>query len=253
MSNTKNTEDLLLFASTEGFLVGANTISSLLRSLTEKSRSYRKTRDITLPITAQFSALVLEQLSLLPSSQLQEIKALLVDWKVKEASQRPWDFSFHPDGRLLTDSEKILQQLADSLITAVSEEHGLAVKVSFKRGRVHGSRDAFGFQVVEQAKTEAVKRIHELTNKVSEMLEADALVIEKAVDVRRDLKQAEGTKGWGSRLFKDFNEKEFEVALCALLLIEKVEIEKDFLGEKKRSLGHSVVKLKEIFKIKDLE
>jgi hypothetical protein len=253
MSHAKNIQDLLLGPSIEGFLVGANTLSSLLRSLTEKSRSYRKSRDISLAITAQFSALILEQLSLLPSSQLPEIKALLVDWKVKEASQRPWDFSFHPDGRLLTDSEKILQQLADSLITAASEEHGLAVKASFKRGRVHGSRDAFGFQVVEQAKAEAVKRIHELTNKVSQILEADAVAIEKAADVRRDLKQAEGTKGWGSRLFKDFNEKEFEVGLCALLLIEKVEIEKDFLGEKKRSLGHSVVKLKEIFKIKDLE
>jgi hypothetical protein len=80
MSNTKNTEDLTLFPSTEGFLVGANTLSSLLRSLTEKSRSYRKTRDITLPITDQLSALILEELSLLlPSSPLPEIKALLFD------------------------------------------------------------------------------------------------------------------------------------------------------------------------------
>ncbi len=123
----------------------------------------------------------------------------------------------------------------------MSEEHGLAVKASFKRGRMHGSRDAFGFQVVEQAKAEAVKRIHELTNKVSEILEADALAVAKAADVNQDLKQPEGTKGWGSRFFKDFNEKKFEMGLYAVLLIEKVGIESDFLGEKKRSLGHSMV------------
>jgi len=252
MSNTKNSKDLLLGPSTEGFLIGANTLSSLLRSLTQKSRSYRKTKDIAIPVTAQSSALVLEQLSLLPSDQLPEIKALLLDWKVKEAAQKPFDFSFHPDGRLLSESEKILQQLADSLITAVSEEHGLAVKASFKRGRVHGSRDAFEVQVLEQAKAEAVRKIHELTNKVSEILEAEALAVEKATEGARETSSGESVEVCGSRFFKDLNEKQFEVALCAVLLIEKVETEKEFLDDKKGVLGHSVAKLKELFKIKDL-
>jgi hypothetical protein len=51
----------------------------------------------------------------------------------------------------------------------------------------------------------------------------------------------------------DFNEKEFEAGLCAVLLLEKFEREKEFLGDKKDSLGHSVGKLKGIFEIKDLE
>ncbi|KAE9375025.1 hypothetical protein N431DRAFT_503736 [Stipitochalara longipes BDJ] len=211
-------------------------------ALVERSRFYRKTRDITIPITAQLSAIVLEQLSLLPSDQLQEIKAILLDWKVKEAARKPFDFSFHPDGRSLTGSEKILQQLADSLITAASEEHGLVAKASFKRGKVHGSRDAFELQLVEQAKADVVKEFM-----------SEALAVDKVTGDRRDPPSGEDEEGWGSKFFKDFNEKEFEVGLCAVLLVEKVGMEKEFLGEKKGSLSHSVIKLKEIFKIKDLD
>jgi len=253
MPNTRNTKDLLLGPATEGFLVGANTLCAVLRSLAEKSRSYRKTRDISIPVASQFSALILEQVSLLSFDQLQEIKALLFDWKVKEAGQKPFDSSFHPDGRLLTDSEKILQQLADVLITAVCEEHHLATRASYKRGKVHGSRDAFEFQLVEQAKSEAIKRIHELTSKISEVLEVDAVSIGKVTLVHRDSFSGTEVEGWGSRFFKDLNEKEFEVGLCAVLLMEKLETEKKFFGDKTESLHHSLVKLKEIFKIKDLE
>jgi hypothetical protein len=253
MPNTRNTKDLLLGSATEGFLVGTNTLCAVLRSLAERSRSYRKTRDISIPVASQFSALILEQVSLLSFDQLLEIKALLFDWKVKEAAQKPFDSYFHPDGRLLTESEKVLQQLADILITAVCEEHSLATRASYKRGKVHGSRDAFEFQHVEQAKAEAIKRIHELTSKISEILQVDAVATDKATLVHRDSFSGTEVDGWGSSFFKDLNEKEFEVGLCAVLLMEKLETEKKFLGDKKESLHHSVIELKEIFKIKDLE
>jgi hypothetical protein len=38
-----------------------------------------------------------------------------------------------------------------------------------------------------------------------------------------------------------------------MLLMEKLETEKKFFGHKTESLHHSVVKLKELFKIKELE
>jgi hypothetical protein len=253
MSNTRTSKEPhpLLGPSSLGFLVGTNTLSSDLRKLAETSRSYRKTRDITIPIAAQFSAMILEHLSLLHAVQLPEIKAVLFDWKLKEASKKPFDSFFHPDGRVLTENEKTLQQLADALITGVCDEHNEAMRASLKRGKVHGSRDAFEFQLVEQAKAQAIRRIHELTSKVAQVLEADHVAIERAQKVAAVLRNEPQTEGWQSKFFRDFNEKEFEVGLCALLLLERLEAETESVGDRKGTLFASMVMLRDIFKIKD--
>jgi hypothetical protein len=250
MSNTKNTKDLLLGPSDQGFLVGNNTLCSLLRKLTEISRSYRKARNITIPVTAQFSALVLEQASLRPITEVEEIHALVWNWKIKEVTTKRFDSYYYLEGPSTTPSEGILQQLADNLITAVCEEQSLAVRVNTKRDKVHGSQDAFEFQCVEQAKGIAINRIHELMSKVSDILEQDAIAVsgQKGVTESEEIQE----RPW-SAFFKDYNEKEFELALCARLLLDKLETEKEYLGDKNRAIHHSMVKIKDMFKIKDLK
>jgi hypothetical protein len=249
MSNTKNTKGLLLGPSAQGLLVGNNTLCSILRNLTEISCSYRKARDITNPVTAQFSALILEQASLLPITEVEEIHTLLWDWKLKEATTKPFDSYYHLDGRSLTPSAEILQQLADNLITAVCDEHSLAMRANIKRDKVHGSRDAFEFQCVEQAKGDAIKKIHKLTSKVADILEQDAIAVAGQKDAVEESDEFQ-ERPW-SVFFKDFNEKEFELALCAVLLLDKLETEKEYIADKNGAIHRSVVKMKDTFKIKD--
>jgi hypothetical protein len=247
-TTTKNSKDLLIGPSAQGFLIGDNTLSHSLRTLTQKSHTYRQDPSITLPLPAHFSALVLEHLTTLP---LTEVKSLLRDWKLKEAADKSWNSWDHPK---LSESQKILQQLADHLITWVCEEHGLCVRVSVRRGGIHGSRDAFEFQGVERRKAEVVGRIHGLTRRVAEVLEGDGKVVARVAD--RESVGGEGCEEYESRFFRDFNEKEFELALCAVLLLEKLRIgmENDQLGTNMDELlrkHNSVIELKELFKVKD--
>lgn len=148
----------------------------------------------------------------------------------------------------MTEIEKILQQLANFLVTAVSEEHGLAVKAGYRRGRVHGSRDSFEFQLVEQAKAEVIKRIHKVTGKVREILEQEAGAIQTINRLLPDDSTGSEIEEWRSELFRDFNEKEFEVAMCAVLQVEKLTMEKEFLRNREQSLYNSVIETKQILR-----
>jgi hypothetical protein len=251
MSKNKNSKDLLLGPATQGFLVGDNTLSKDFRDLDEKSRAYRKERDISIPYTAQFSALVLEHAT---TQSPPEVKSLLRDWKLKEAAQKSWDSWGHPEIRDLSESQKILQQLADHLITCACEEHSLSVKANVMRGKIHGSRDAFEFQVVEQAKTEVIKRIHTLTSRVADILEKDGTGDNMTVAVLRESSVAVGD-GFESQFFADFNETEFELALCAVLMLEKLRSleENNYPRKNREELLHkldSVIGVTELFKVK---
>ena len=140
--NTRPTK-MSLHKSTQGFLVGNTTLAQSFRNLLQQSRAYRRERDISILVTAQIHALVLEHATTLP---LSEIGYLLSGWKLKEALQKSWGSLVHNHQGKLTPPEKILQLLADYLVTWVCEEHALSTKVHLPRRKVHGSPDALEFQ-----------------------------------------------------------------------------------------------------------
>lgn len=108
---------------------------------------------------------------------------------------------------------------------------------------------------MEQAKAEVIGEIHTLTSKVEDILKNDLADDSKSPSKYENVLNV-GADGYESKLFRDSNEEEFEFALCAVLLAEKLRagIDAGVLGiDVEESVHSSVVKIKNMFKILDVE
>lgn len=148
---------------------------------------------------------------------------MLSGWKPKEAPQKSWGILVNNHQGELTSPERILPLLADYLITWVCEEHALSTKVRLRRRKFRGSPDALEFQNLEQVKADVLAKVLFLTGKVEDILRTGQEDDEERFTCE-DLKAKHmSVHGYLSSFFSKFDEKEFELGLCAILLLEKLE------------------------------